>query len=378
MVSGPGQEDAERRTLELRKLAAEVDKLQAEIANIRNTAKANAEASRLTIESRKIETEEKKLNKEIQKLQTEKQKLSKETDKLDWEYNHLRGGRLLEWVKGFFSSAALVAAVVALFSLFHTISNELQKRLDGEFTSALNGISESNASKRTASVVNLAGFLESRHKNYHERTLNMLVRQLRLEPDPGVRGLIRDTLIYHGEPAKAKLETLRKEVLTEIRPLFDEESREKQRILVLQHAFLESSRTIASISKKPIELSNGPFKGFRFLNAELSKANFKGAILWHADFYRATLTEASFEGANLRWASLYWAKLPGADLKEADLECADLAKVDFRTVRNIPHDKMAGTNWRDAIFEDKDKGLLEKLYPEGTAKYREIYCKAIE
>ena len=81
------------------------------------------------------------------------------------------------------------------------------------------------------------------------------------------------------------------------------------------------------------------------------KANFRGAILYRADFCEADLRgvdlrgadlrEANLRGAglreaNLRGAILYRADFCGADLREAILHGADLRGANLREAKNIP------------------------------------------
>jgi hypothetical protein len=359
----PDDRDPERRLAELRKLEAETTKLTAETALLPRDEERAAQLAKVAAEAEKAKAE---------------------AAKLTHDTGHF--ARTLESVKAAGTGAALLGGVVALLGLVWTIysglgqrADETKKRTDQEFTVALGTLSETEPSKRMTGVISLARFLGPDYDAYHDRAATGLVYRLRLEADGGVRSLIRTTVVRHGGRAVPILSELRQQVVLEVRPLFDDE-REPERIRVLQHAFLEASRAISAITKKPIDLSHGRFKRFSFEYREFPNAVFDDASLWHADLFRAVLHDASLKRAILRWANLRRTDLRNADLEEADLICADLWKADLHGVRKLPYTKLTGAAWRDAVLDARDRTELERLYPapQGSPEHRAQHCARVE
>jgi uncharacterized protein YjbI with pentapeptide repeats len=120
-----------------------------------------------------------------------------------------------------------------------------------------------------------------------------------------------------------------------------------------------------------------------FGSADLSRVNFKGAVLEGANFCNANLSDACLEDCNLYWglffgtnmqrANLRAALLMGADLKEANLSFADLSDTNLGRDNlggstqlegaNLSNCKIDGTIFDGAIYNEKTI-LPEGLNPE--------------
>jgi uncharacterized protein YjbI with pentapeptide repeats len=174
--------------------------------------------------------------------------------------------------------------------------------------------------------------------------------------------LISRAIVTAGSPALPVLEEVRHLVSREILPLFDAPQRSQElrdRITVLQHAFLETSRAIAAIRQTPLDLSAA-----RFNQLSLVQENLQGALL---------------VGASLKQADLYKATLREADLRAADFTCANLQATDLRGAQNLSEDTLENTNWREAVFDQNVRTQLEQRFPapQGTADFREERCKNV-
>jgi len=117
-------------------------------------------------------------------------------------------------------------------------------------------------------------------------------------------------------------------------------------------------------------LREANLRGAILYGANLREANLRGAILYGAnlygaDFYGADLREANLREANLRGAILYGANLYGADLREADLYGANLYGADLREAdlreANLREANLRGANLRGA------KNLDSVTYNEQTS-----------
>jgi pentapeptide repeat protein len=324
-------------------------------------------ATRDEAERQKLEVERQKLDMERQKLEAETAKLKEEADKLGRERS--RWGKILEGCRSIGAMGPVVIGLAALASAFVTMKatsqqwqNDMRKHVDTEFTAALAGLHDADAGRRMVGVTALRRFLGGDYESYHQRTITSLSYRLRLEPDPGTRALISRAIVTAGSPALPVLEEVRHLVSREILPLFDVPQRPPElhnRIVVLQHAFLETSRAISVIRQTPLDLSEA-----RFNQLSLVQENLQGALL---------------VGASLKQADLYKATLREADLQAADFTCANLQATDLRGAQNLSEDMLENTNWREAIFDQNVRTQLEQRFPapQGTTDFREERCKHV-
>jgi|SRR5579871_2355695 len=109
-------------------------------------------------------------------------------------------------------------------------------------------------------------------------------------------------------------------------------------------------------------------------NADLHRANLKGASFMHANLTAANLWDAklqnvSFLFANLEYANLWSAKLQdallnaakfgGASFTSADLQGASLGNADLRTAGGLEPDQVkAATFWQDAHYSPEFRAAL--------------------
>jgi hypothetical protein len=320
-----------------------------------------------TRDAEKLEAERQKLEAERQKLEAETAKLKEEADKLGRERSPW--GKRWEVCRSLGALGPVVIGIAAFATAYVTMTatsrqwqNDMRKHVDTEFTAALEGLHHADAGRRMVGVTALRRFLGGDYESYHQRTITSLSYRLRLEPDPGTRALISRAIVTAGSPALPVLEEVRHLVSREILPLFDAPQRSQElrdRITVLQHAFLETSRAIAAIRQTPVDLSEA-----RFHQLSLVRENLQGALL---------------VGASLKQADLYKATLRQADLQAADFTCANLQATDFQGVQNLREDMLENTNWREAVFDQNVRTQLEQRFPapQGTADFREERCKNV-
>jgi uncharacterized protein YjbI with pentapeptide repeats len=336
--------------------AAEIDKLRAEIA-------------KLAAEAKKLDFDAMKLDLEVDKLRNEA--------RLRW--------RFLEFLKGLGTSAAVLAALVAAFTLMNTAWNDAAKRqvdertrIDSEFGTALSDAADKDISRRLPGILRLRRFVGPGYESYHSRAVDALVYRLRLEDDAGARALIEAAAVSVGNGALASLRGVQRLAQIDLIPLFDPPAgkqtippEQEQRRRALQEGLLTASRAIATITKQRLDLSRALLAKSSLQHRELEDASLHEASLYAADFYHAKLARA-----DLRKADLVDATFRGADLRDTDFSCAELTRADFRSARNVTPARMRHSNWRAARFDPADETALNRLYPlpEGTTHHRLETC----
>jgi hypothetical protein len=152
-----------------------------------DTKRIEAELAGLSAEIAKLTAESKKVEAETAKLAAETPKLSAEAARLQWENEHAKEGRRLEWLKALGTSSAFLVAIAALTGFAWTVYNGIrehkrvdQKRqdernqsADKDFKSAVSNIGDPDPSQRTLNVINLSVFLENEYTRYHKRSLDI-------------------------------------------------------------------------------------------------------------------------------------------------------------------------------------------------------------
>ena len=96
--------------------------------------------------------------------------------------------------------------------------------------------------------------------------------------------------------------------------------------------------------------------------ANLERANLKGADLWKANLERANLWKANLEGADLWKADLWGANLEEANLWKANLEGANLEEANLKGAKYLnPTQVKSACNWEKARFSEELKQKLAKV-----------------
>lgn len=324
---------------------------------------------------------------EAAKLRAEAEAHAENARKIKTDLSHAKGMRVLEWIKGLGTGAALLLGFAAILTFATNSCNALQqrrddaeKRRDTEFASAAKGISAADTSARLSAVVSLSRFVRPGYEEYAPRALPALVARLRFEPDLGIRRLILNIATERGDTGRAALLEVRQDARFELLDLQQADAADSRgRRSILQRAFFDASLGVARVDKRSLDLSQGPLDGFA-----PPERNLAGAILGEASFRRADLTgidltRASFRSAVLRLAVLRNAKLKGADLEKADLTCADLAGADLTNAMNLVPEQFAYTNWREAALDERQRRVLDGRYPapQGSASEWVHLCRNV-
>ena len=105
-----------------------------------DTKRIEAELAGLSAEIAKLTAESKKVEAETAKLAAETPKLSAEAARLQWENEHAKEGRRLEWLKALGTSSAFLVAIAALTGFAWTVYNGIRehKRVDQKRQDELN------------------------------------------------------------------------------------------------------------------------------------------------------------------------------------------------------------------------------------------------
>lgn len=349
------------RSLDERRVAAEIAKLRAEAARHR------AEVRNLTLASEAIALEKSKIEDELSTSRSNRARLDAERQKIAAETANYQRWLQVERVKGWGAWAPALAGVAAFATVIyniHVLDQQNARRATEDVARSLRELGDDKAPVRAAAAIGLGAYVAD--PAYGPSIINGLAAALALEPDLRVQDVLGEIAATGGRQAHAPLRRAQARLSKHVSRRFDEmptpEAPDRQareasvlaQIRPLQHALVVMAQSLAAAdacaaapAPCPVDLAAMPLRRFSFVGhgAELAGARFDRAFLSEADFTELDLTGTSFAGAWLNGALFLDAVLDGASFAGARLEPTDAPPA-----QREPATRFSGGSLRRADF----------------------------